>query len=379
MKNWKKFICGILLTCFLSGCGSSMREGNGSAWSNAAGAVRIENQYYMVVDHTIYASDERDQRVMKVWCNKSKCSHSDEDECPALIYQEFDSSLCTDGKYLYIAAENDSHTLCWYRYSLAEGAVSKEEYAEIISLPEDMDCSMETFYHDGTAYFSLGLPDEGGNWSWKLYRQKLSGSKSGKAEVIYEPESGTHLENLSVYGKRVYGVEWKVKGRIFSVNPDGSNPETVLDQVFPTSYILFDKQLYYTDKTSGIHCIDQDTGSERILREEIGPQAILSWDGKYLYADNFNAVRPIPGEEYDHGVRNFMGRFIYVMEQDGALKDKINMMYMGGVSWFGPGEELFVNNGALNAFDKSRIGDPENQLAEDEAHRRTWSQVPVGE
>ena len=74
-----------------------------------------------------------------------------------------------------------------------------------------------------------------------------------------------------------------------------------------------------------------------------------------------------------------MGRFIYVMEQDGALKDKINMMYMGGVSWFGPGEELFVNNGALNAFDKSRIGDPENQLAEDEAHRRTWSQVPVGE
>lgn len=241
-----------------------------------------------------------------------------------------------------------------------------------------MDCSLESFFHDGTAYYSLGQPDDSGVWSWKLYRQKLSGKKGGRAEAIYEPEAGTHLENISLYGTRVYASEWKEggSGRIFSCKKNGEKPETILDQRIVTSYLLLDDILYYTDSTDGIHYIDQKNGNSGVWGTEAGAQALLSWDGKYFYADNFNAVRPRTGEEYSRETHHFMGRFTYVFEKDGTQADWINMMYMGGVNWFGPEKYLFADgDNGLKIFDKSRIGDAENSRAEDNVHNIIWGDL----
>lgn len=77
-----------------------------------------------------------------------------------------------------------------------------------------------------------------------------------------------------------------------------------------------------------------------------------------------------------------MGRFTYVFEKDGTQADRINMMYMGGVNWFGPEKYLFADgDNWLKIFDKSRIGDAENSQTEDDVHDKIcgdflrWSEI----
>lgn len=363
MKKTVRILGMLFLLLAMSGCGKILEDGKGSGFSNIGAVTAVEDTLYLVQEHQLYVWEPGEEKA-RSYCQVPGCQHQDDGNCAAFLRREFGNTLCSDGKYLYVAQEDDSHKLCWYRYEIGQGTGQGEAAAEIAELPEVMDCSMESVYHDGYVFFILGVSDGSGEWNYALCRQRLS-EKPGKAKEIYRAEPGTFLENISLCGDRIYLSQWNPEGgELISLDENGKDRSTVLEDTFITSYVLEKEKIWYSCGEPGIFTMDLKSGQKDSFAEELGSQLLLSWDGEFLYADNFNAARPEAGDSVEPGQLLFGDRKISVFGEDQKAAGEISMAGMGGCCWFGDQEILLAEKeGLIQYAEKNQMGqsqEPEN-------------------
>ena len=354
MKKLTKTLLGVIILFCFTGCGGRTEEII-SPWANIGAIAETDESWLYFHGNQLYLLSKEKNGKPEPWCIEEGCDHTGFTGCPSLLYHKYPNTLAVDEKYAYIAGLEEGQ-LYLYRMSMEGKAGSLERWKALADV-SDSYCGVETIEIGGNWYYLLGTAGEDQKFSWSLGKVEL---KDGSQKTIYTAEEGESLENLKVQKGKIYVSSWiGEESRILCMDEKGNKEEVLSEAVY--SYVIKEDQLYYSGETPGIWKKDLKTGEVKCWIEREENWLGISWDGKYWYADNFNAVRLSPGEEYDEEKARLANRSVFVYDEEGKQVDEIHADSISGECLFGGPEALVLATGeggtiTYMLFDKSQIG-----------------------
>lgn len=354
MKKWSAILCVLVSLLCLAGCSEQTKEII-SPWANIGAIAETDDSWLYFNGNQLCKLSKEKNGKPEPWCIKEGCDHTGFTGCPALLYHKYPNTLAVDEKYAYIAGLEDGQ-LFLYRMSMEGKAGSLERWKALADVPGSY-CGVETVEVGGNWYYLLGTAGEDQKFSWSLGKVEL---KDGSQKTIYTAEEGESLENLKVQKGKIYVSSWiGEESRILCMDEKGNKEEVLSEAVY--SYVIKEDQLYYSGENPGIWKKDLKTGEVKCWIEREENWLGISWDGKYWYADNFNAVRLSTGEEYNEEKARLVNRKVSVYDGDGERVDEIRADFISGECLFGGQEALILTWGegshmTYMLFDKSQIG-----------------------
>lgn len=331
-------------------------------WDEITDIASVGNGYYINYDGFLYYMSKDDMEPVPV-CSNAGCNHKTE-ECDAYL-GEATYIRYYEGYLYYVISDYDKQLL--YRRSL-DGS-SAEKICKMFS----SDIVPKICVHRGYAYYSLYT----GESDVSLYRVAL---KAGaEPEELYNYKGyDADLQKIRGYGDGVMFIECSSVDKDYTefefnicyYDSKEDAVKSVLRNV-RGDYAVADDKIYYT-MSDGIHCYDVASGTDGLFFE-LNEFVFLSYDGKYLYADNMYNQN-ITGEdlifddeeEIDLNDYSKSGHRIYVLNLDGELVDCIEAGYF--MMKFGDEDYLFQGNlYGISILDKSMIG----------TEKHEWADVPL--
>lgn len=291
-----------------------------------------EGAYYICFGRLMFYDKETKQVVYV--CDRPDCSH-DVSSCNAYV-EEAEQLYYYAGK-LYVL---NSGLRLWQISKDGSSRASMYKLVDTISAPDGFSSAL--LLHRGYVYYTLCIAGTG-EQTQTLYRRRLE--KNAEPEVVYEYTGyDVTMDQIKGWQSEVYfrrlslgsagGVVYDMDLCCYNTE-DGTVEETGADLV--RNYAVTEDAVYFL-KNNDLYRMDKKKKKEKKILS-LNMEADLCYDGKYLYADNWEGCNWMAEDSEDEDYNAYQDRKIYVFTADGELADTISYPY-GGRNYFGQ-EQLF--------------------------------------
>ena len=318
-------------------------------FSENSDSVAVDGGYYINYAGFLYFFDKKSKENHPV-CSNLSCDHKTEN-CDAYLG---DASYLQyyEGYLYYVIYDYDNKDAILYRKSLDGSVVEK------ISKILRADIIPNIIIHRGYAYFAWDSKNDS-----TLYRIKLEKDAVREKLFVYDEKFYPGIFRMKGYGDGVmfeasHDLNDDYTGAVFNLYYYDSNENAVklVKEDIGGEYTVADRMIYYY-KRGGVYQYDISTKTESMfypIEEMVG----ISYDDRYLYLDNINAMNMNQISEKEHRV--------YVVDTNGQLIDTIPMPEYS--CFYGDKDFIFQDIPiGYQVLDKTQLG----------TGKQEWIKIPI--